>query len=163
MGRARSRTRRNYADNFRLSSTTRNHRSSLVSPRRKQSKWGWDVDFAVGKSCSRVVAKNVGKPRQLGVFQSKDDWIDDSGPEPVRTRGRDTRHCRKSGGVLRHNTIRMNERYAHQAPENIRAAIAKLGSLSQFGPPPILRQALMRKTLIFLVGGTGIEPVTPAV
>ena len=57
----------------------------------------------------------------------------------------------------------MNERYAHQAPGNIRAAIAKLGSLSQFGLPLILRQALMRKTLISLVGGTGIEPVTPAV
>lgn len=61
--------------------------------------WG-DVDFAVGKSCSRVVAQNVGKPRQLRAFQSKDDWIDDSGPEPVRTRGGATRHCRKSGGSI---------------------------------------------------------------
>ena len=56
--------------------------------------------MAAGKTCSRVMAPNVEKPRQLGVFQSKDDWIDNSGPEPVRTRGRETRHCRKSGGSI---------------------------------------------------------------
>ncbi len=48
--------------------------------------------------------------------------------------GNATQHCRRSGGVLGHSTIRMTERYAHQAPENIRVAVAKLGSLSQFGP-----------------------------
>lgn len=35
--------------------------------------------------------------------------------------------------VLGHSTIRMTERYAHHAPENIRAAVEKLSALSQTG------------------------------
>lgn len=35
--------------------------------------------------------------------------------------------------VLGHSTIRMTERYAHNAPENNRAAVEKLNALSQSG------------------------------
>ncbi len=35
--------------------------------------------------------------------------------------------------VLGHSTIRMTERYAHNAPENSRAAVDKLNALTQTG------------------------------
>lgn len=35
--------------------------------------------------------------------------------------------------VLGHSTIRMTERYAHNAPENSRAAVERLNALSQSG------------------------------
>lgn len=35
--------------------------------------------------------------------------------------------------VLGHSTIRMTERYAHNAPENSRAAVERLNALAQIG------------------------------
>jgi hypothetical protein len=34
---------------------------------------------------------------------------------------------------LGHGTVKMTERYAHLAPENVRQAVAKIEGLSRFG------------------------------
>ena len=58
----------------------------------------------------------------------------------------------------------MTERYAHNAPENARAAVERLDALAQTGHTfKTVLPENVGNYLKELVGGTGIEPVTPAV
>lgn len=66
--------------------------------------------------------------------------------------------------LLGHSTIKMTERYAHFSPENVRAAVSVLDSGHNYGHTNSIETEMVKtKALIHLVGGTGFEPVAPAV
>jgi integrase len=64
--------------------------------------------------------------------------------------------------ILGHTTVKTTERYAHLRTSAQREALEKLGSAITLAITPPKKKR-PRKAALSLVGGTGIEPVTPAV